>query len=145
MSLLSSSTWWVFDNSFTPAKLPINVGKKLYLSWEFIFEIAGTVIITSSASRTVKLAICSSLSSPKWYWKHVFYLSLIDLVFNFNTFTPNYELSCIAKLLYFCHLGDNSDFRDPFCLTNTSYLVARKFIIFANYEITCATLFWEIH
>ena len=69
----------------------------------------------------------------------------IDMAMLLNTFTANYELSCSPGFLYFCQLRDNSYFRDPLFLPTTSYLVVTKFIIFANYEITCTTLFLIFH
>ena len=63
----------------------------------------------------------------------------------FNTFNANYELSRSPGFLYFCQLRDNSYFQDPLFLPTTSYLVVAKFIIFANYKITCTTLFLIFH
>ena len=65
--------------------------------------------------------------------------------FMLNTFTANYQLSRSPRFLYFCQLQDNLYFWDPLFLPTTSYLVVTKFIIFANYEITCTTLFLIFH
>ena len=59
--------------------------------------------------------------------------------------THSLPTTCSPGFLYFCQLRDNSYFWDPLFLPTTSYLVVKKFIIFANYEITHTTLFLIFH
>ena len=78
-------------------------------------------------------------------YKRILFIGQLLWFLRINTFTANYELSRSPWFLYFCQLRDNLYFRDPLFLPTTSYLVVTKFIIFANYEITCTTLFLIFH
>ena len=78
-------------------------------------------------------------------YKRILFIGQLLWFLRINTFTANYELSRSPWFLYFCQLQDNLYFRDPLFLPTMSYLVVTKFIIFANYEITCTTLFLIFH